>query len=140
MNITKKVLLRLVNENIQNGSMFWIYPIERNGTVGWDIMILDSTDPKQCWPIVRYKMQQEWDKNLDACSDYCCCLPRGIIADDVIYHGNNLPDPIRLKAIAKQCRLQKFNSVYDKTHGINNDDLNQLENCLGCSLNLLTTD
>lgn len=145
MNISHKIFHRMISENIEFPcKMFWCIPKPVEKNVVWDTMVFDANgDDLSNWIIVIYELKKLWNLDFDACKEHPNCLPRGIMADGFLYHGNNLPNSIDLDTVASSMGCELGNGVtpiYDKKFGVGQDGLNLIQDIIGKNLNIQYTD
>lgn len=142
--IINKIDLRILNENNHKCIMFWCIPIPSDNEFKWDIEIIESDGyDSSNWLIILYKIKRLWEVDIDKCKNSSRSLPRGVLYNNSLYHGNNVPPDIGLNNIAEKmhCKLNKTTkSVYDKRFGIEKKDLDNLQDVLGINLNLQYTE
>lgn len=145
MTITDRLNIRLISEQALDCKMFWCYPIPDDvGNPTWELLVLDSAgDDLSNWAVVIHKMKLAWKKDLSNCRGHASALPRGVAVDDVLYHGNNLPQQFPLREVAAKMGRKLGTDLTPKYHasyGIKLDDLKVLEGLLGVDLGLQPTD
>lgn len=147
MDILSNLNHRLVNENYQNCRMFWLYPVKGEGKeFKWEIFLTNkevSGEDLSNWLIVLHKLNIGWKKDFSQCKSAYQALPRGVIIDKNIYHGNNLPKSCPLSEIAKAyggVLGKDLTPIYKKDYGINKQHLDTLEGILGQELGLIYTE
>jgi hypothetical protein len=129
--------------------MFWIYPMpikdESNG-FKWEIFLTNkdvSGEDMSNWLIILHKLRLGWKKDFSQCKDAYQSLPRGVIIDKNIYHGNNCPKSCPLAEVVKSYggTLGKdLTPIYKKDYGINKQHLETLESIIGQELGLIYTE
>lgn len=133
-------------ENANPCKMFWCVPKMGDGgnQVVWDVEVFDSDgDDLSNWSIILHMLKRIWDVDCEECSGKANALPRGICADNVLYHGNNLPQNIKLNDVASKMGItlgKGVKPVYHNKFGINKDDMECLQNILGVNLELQHTE
>jgi hypothetical protein len=122
--------------------MFWCVPHKdtTNNTI-WKVEYFDSDgDDLSNWLIILNMMSKSWDIDFESCKKCTKALPRGLISNGIIYHGNNLPSSISLSDILKGSKIKNCKPKYCKKLGINHDNLSTMEKVLGRELNLEYTE
>lgn len=145
MNILKDLNHKLIQENYQECRMFWVYPVPNEKDVKWEIFMTDnpvSGEDLSNWLIVLHKLKLAWKRDLSQCKDSFQSLPRGVMVDNYIYHGNNLPRTCPISEIAKNHGTlgKDLIPIYKNDYGINKQHLETLENALGRELGLIYTE
>lgn len=127
-----------------NCKMFWCVPsISDSNNIEWDVVSFDSNnDDLSNWMIVLHMMKKGIGANFESCKDSHNGLPRGILIDNILYHGNNMPASIDMPYIAKKLgySIKNITPCFDKKYTINKDDLNKIETSIGRKLDLEYTD
>lgn len=146
MNILCNLSHRLISEKYQDCRMFWIYPIPNDKDIKWEIFLTSksvSGEDLSNWLVVLHKLKLGWKKDFSQCKDAYQSLPRGVIVDNYIYHGNNCPKNCPLSEVAKEYggELGKnLTPVYKREYGINKQHLETIENAIGKELGLVYTE
>lgn len=144
MNIESKIVHRLIKENATECKMFWCIPKQVDGGLKWEIMDFNSDgDDLSNWSIVLHKLGQDWEKDFSICKDKHTALPRGILADGILFHGNNLPKDCPLRKIAKKLGVKLGETAspqFHKLYGIKKDHLDAIEEVIGQGLGLQFTE
>lgn len=123
--------------------MFWCVPIPIDNNVGWEVMSFDADgDDLSNWLIVIHKMKRDWGLDFDTCKECYRGIPRGVLIDGFLYHGNNLPPTMELSNVASDMGGKlgsDITPIYDRNYGINKDDLEHIESIIGQKLSLQHT-
>jgi len=126
--------------------MFWVYPIPNDDTINWELFSTNepvSNEDLSNWLVVLHKLRLAWKKDFSACKGLFKSLPRGVIIDNAIYHGNNCPIGFPISKVATECGYKLGDSltpVYKKDYGINKQHLETLEGVIGKELGLIYTE
>jgi hypothetical protein len=146
MNILGKLSHKLVAENYQDCRMFWIYPIPNEKDIKWETFVTSnptSGEDLSNWLIILHKLKLAWKKDFSQCKEAFQALPRGVIVDNFLYHGNNNPRNCPLSEIAKShggSLGKELTPIYKKDYGINKQHLEALESAIGQELGLIYTE
>jgi len=146
MKFISKLNKRFITEEICQCKMFWCVPCpHKDNSIDWNVMEFDSNDGDDLsnWLIVLHKMKKDWEKDFEVCKNSPLGLPRGIMADGFLYHGNNLPKTINLSTVAFKMGGKLGSDVtpiYDRNYGINKEDLSKIEQIIGQNLHLQYTE
>lgn len=142
MNFSQRLNIKIFNESKHNCIMFWCIPVPLNDSYKWDIISFNSKgDDLSNWLIVLFQLKMVWKKNFEQLKDMFNCLPRGIVYNNYLYHGNNLP--INLFDISKKINVNlgdECQAAYDNKYGISSKGLQTINNIIGLELDLPTTD
>lgn len=142
MKILEKINNKLKLENKQKCTMFWYIPCPTDDDFEWKIEKFEShNDDLSNWNVILHKLKHLWKKEFDDCKDKHFALPRGIICNNVMFHGNNLP--YDLTKVSEELGIQLGSEIlpkYNKNFGIKRDNLEMLEKIINCKLNLQYTD
>jgi len=142
MAILEHIKTRLMLENNQDCKMFWCIPCPTDDSFEWQIEDFDSQgDDLSNWMIIIHKLKHLWKKDFDQCRDKINALPRGVVCNNTMFHGNNTP--VGISDIASKMNLSLGDEVtprYNKRYGVKDEDLSILQNILGLELGLDTTD
>lgn len=142
----KKLNAKLLSEDVKCPcKMFWCIPsLNDSNVVEWEPIIFDADgDDLSNWIIVIHKLKKAWETNFDACKNSHSGLPRGVMVDGVLYHGNNLPSSISLSSVATMMGGKlgtDITPMYNKQYGISQEDLSKIEDVIGRELGLQCTD
>lgn len=145
MKFLDKLNTKILSEDLECPcKMFWCIPkLTDSNDVEWDTVSFDSDgDDLSNWIIVTHQLKQIWDKDFSPCKDNYRCLPRGIMMDGRLYHGNNMPKSLDLSSVASALggSLGKdITPIYQKDYGIDKEDLSKLEQIIGRKLGLQYT-
>jgi len=125
--------------------MFWCVPTPTDSNdISWDVMSFDSdSDDLSNWLIILHRLKKDWKKDFDVCKGSHSGLPRGILVDGHLYHGNNLPPTLDLPTVASKMGGslgRDITPVYSSNYGINQEDLARIEELIGQELGLQYTD
>lgn len=145
MSLLDNIDLKLISESSKKCKMFWCIPKQsENGLVNWDIEIFDSEgDDLSNWFIVLHILKNNWGVDFSSCREKHKALPRGILFNNKLYHGNNFPDGISLNDISNKMEINlgdKVIPVYNKRFSINKDDLRILQSVIDTDLLLQYTE
>jgi len=142
MNIVDRIDARLLNESQKKCKQFWCIPYPSDDGFSWEIESMDADeDDLSNWLIVLHKLKHLWKKDFDSCKESYSALPRGIIYDGSMLHGNNTP--IDIMDIAGNLGMSIGDKVvpkFSKTYAIKLDDMNMLQDILGQDLGLQYTE
>lgn len=142
--IEDKIDFRLLKEQSSPCKMYWCIPIPTDDGFEWGIQSFDAEgDDLSNWAIILHQLKHLWNKDFDSCVDYHAALPRGVLSNGVLYHGNNLPSTLKLNDVASQlgCKLGKdTRPKYHQSFGIKQDELEFLQKILGQELGLEYTE
>lgn len=145
VKILNKLHSRFLVENVAYGcKMFWCIPkITDSNNIEWDSVSFDSdNDDLSNWVIVLYMLKNNWGTDFESCKNSYYGLPRGILVDNVLYHGNNIPKPMDLSCIITKLgyKPNEITPCFNDKYTINKDDLGRIESVIGRSLDLEYTD
>lgn len=138
------IIIEKIDNKLNNNKckMFWCIPVPSDNGYEWEVESFNSdSDDLSNWGIIIHKLKHLWKKDFESCNDKMASLPRGVIYDGVMFHGNNTP--IEISDIAKEMGVDLGYEVvpkYDKKYGIKDEDVSVLEGILGCELHLKTTE
>lgn len=140
--IEDKINLKLLKEQISSCKMYWCIPTPAEDE--WQIQSFDAKgDDLSNWLIILHQLKHLWNKNFDSLNNCYSALPRGIINNGIIYHGNNLPSTLKLDDIVEQLGYKLGKNVIPKYHpnfGIKQNDLESIQKILNKELNLEYTE
>lgn len=136
MKILNKIDLRLILENKKHCQMYWCIPVPCDNGFSWELEKFDNYDEMNNWPVVIHKLKHLWNKDINSCLDKCYALPRCVIYNNKLFHGNNLP--VDFNIITPD--VGKIIPTFNKKFIIKKDDLSELEKCLDIDLNLEYTE
>jgi hypothetical protein len=142
--IIDKINIKLIEEQVSNCTMFWLVPMPSDNDFEWGIQSFNANgDDLSNWLVILHKLKHIWGKNFDPCKDFHSSLPRGIICNGVLYHGNNMPKSIDLRDLASELGYKLGKDLipkYHKNFGIKQNELECLQNILGKDLGLEYTE
>jgi hypothetical protein len=142
MKFNSKINHSILSESKHDCTMFWCIPLPQDDHYKWDVISFNSKgDDLSNWLIVLFQLKRAWKKDFSRLREHHNCLPRGIVYDKFLYHGNNLP--ISLFNVAKGLKINlgdEYESVYNNAYGISSKGLAEINNVLGLEIDLPTTD
>lgn len=143
MSILDKIDFRLITEaNATDCKMFWCIPCPTDDGFEWQVESMDSNgDDLSNWSIILHKLKHLWKKDFDSCNEKHFSLPRGIVCDGCLYHGNNMP--MSIEDVAGSIGVEIGSSVVPKYHKnfiIKQDDMNVFQGILDQDLGLQFTE
>jgi hypothetical protein len=138
MSLLDNISIRLLKESHNKCKMFWCIPriSDYNKNLIWEIKVFDSNgNDLSNWLIILHMLKNYWNIDLDddQCSDKYDAFPRGILFNNKLYHGNNLPNNININDVAKEMGINLKNDVsptYNKKFGISKNNLEFFQNIM----------